>query len=99
MAEPNILKEVYKSDTYKEQMLKRWQVAMTYPLAFLGQFVRTIDVHDEKNPIKMFPAGRVEDDVPDPLLDLALDLIYQGILLFTANSRQCARPDNGTGAE
>ena len=43
----------------------------------------------------MFPAGRVEDDVPDSLLDLALNLIYQGNL-FSCQKIKSNVPDRIT---
>ena len=80
MPDYNIVKEVYKSQAFKQQIEKRWQVAMTYPQAFLGQFVRTIDVHDEANPIKMFPMR--------PHIRTMTELWVNNPLLVIVKSRQ-----------
>jgi len=80
MEDRELIKEIYKSPVYKEQVRRRWQLAMKHPLYFLGQFCWTVDVHDEVHPIKNFPLR--------PHIRTMTELWVDNPLLVIVKSRQ-----------
>jgi len=67
--------------TERELVQARWAAAAGDPLVFARYFVRTLDQHDEEQPIKPFPAYRRHI--------VALTRIWQGNrMMFVPKSRQ-----------